>query len=407
MPIYKYQARNRAGKASAGTLQANDEAELRRLLRASDLYVVRAKASGATPQGERAPGFFESKPSLQDMVIATRQLGTTVRAGLPIVQAIEIVGAQSEKPALRQAFAEIGQGVSDGQFLSVGMRRHPKLFNRLVVSLVEAGEIAGTLDTTLDVAAHQLDREDNLRRRVKAALLYPKLVVAACAGTIAGMLLLVVPVFSKVYGSLHTALPGPTILLMAVSDAAVHWWWMGATILGLAALTFRKYKETEQGARRIDRLALKIPVLGPLLRKIAIARFVQTLSGAMAGGVPILASLTISAATAGNTTIREAVEAAAERVQNGSSLAPELERTGEFPLLVTRMIHAGETTGNIDSMLDEINRFFDRDVEYAVDKLTRMIEPLMTVLVGSIVMVVLLALYMPIFSLGNAFLGKK
>ncbi len=409
MPSYKYTARDGAGKSSVGVLQAADEAELRRVLRANDLYVVRVKGGGAAPEAEGSykPRPLEPKPSLQDMVIATRQLGTTVRAGLPIVQALGIVGMQSEKPMLRHAFADIEQGVSDGQFLSVGMRKYPKLFNRLVVSLVEAGEVAGTLDHTLELAAEQLDREDNLRRRVKAALLYPKLVVAACVGTIAGMLLLVVPVFSKVYGSLHAKLPAPTLILMSLSANVLKYWWLGALIGAGLTFAFKRFAATEGGQRKLDRLVLKIPVLGSLLRKIAIARFVQTLSGSMRGGVPVLRSLAISAATAGNTVICDAVTGAAEHVRDGAPIAQELEKTGQFPVLVTRMIAAGESTGNIDAMLDEINRFYERDIEYAVDKLTRTIEPLMTVLVGSIVLLVLLALYMPIFTLGNAFLGNK
>lgn len=412
MPSYKYVARDRAGKSNVGTLVAGDEAELRRLLRANDLYVVRVKGSGGS--NEKAaegnapkPGLFEPKPNLQDMVIATRQLGTTVRAGLPIVQALGIVGSQSEKPALRAAFRDIEQGVSEGQFLSVGMRKYPKLFNRLVVSLVEAGEVSGTMDHTLEVAADQLDREDTLRRKVKAAMMYPKLVVMACFGTIVGMLTLVVPTFSKVYGSLHAALPGPTVLLMSISSMTLRWWWLGVLIGAAFSMLFKRYIATEKGGRQVDQAVLRVPLLGPLLRKIAIARFVQTLAGSMRGGVPVLRSLSISAATAGNSVIREAVEGAAEGVQNGAPIAGELEKTGQFPVLVTRMIHAGETTGNLDAMLDEVNRFFDRDVEYAVDKLTRAIEPLMTMMVGSIVLLILLALYMPIFTLGNAFLGQK
>lgn len=409
MPTFKYVARDLAGKSNAGTIQASDEADLRRILRANDLFLVRCKGSGFTQEKEESKkaSLFEPKTTLQDMVIATRQLGTTVRAGLPLMVALNIVGSQTNKKELKGAFADLEQAVSDGQFLSAGMRRYPKLFNRLVISLVEAGEVAGTLDHTLEVAAEQLDREDNLRRRVKSALLYPKMVVLACIGTIAGMLLLVVPVFANVYSGLHAQLPGPTLLLIALSRICVKFWYLAPPIVFGLMFAFRKYRETEAGARRLDIMVLKIPVLGSLLRKIAIARFVQTLSGALRGGVPVLRALAISANTAGNVVIREAVTEVAQSVRDGSPIAEELEKTGHFPMLVTRMIAAGEATGNIDQMLDEINRFFERDVEYAVDKLTRMIEPLMTVLVGSIVLMVLLALYMPIFSLGNAFFGKK
>ena len=408
MPHFKYSARDQDGKTTSGSIIANDPRELRRILRMNDLFLTRYRGSAlaSDPKAVQEPtsGIFAKKPSLEDMVIATRQLGTTVRSGLPILEALEIVGDQSEKPILRAAFRDIALDVSQGQFLSTGMRKYPKLFNRLVVSLVEAGEVGGTLDQTLEVAADQLDREDNLRRRVKAALLYPKLVILACIGTITAMLLIVVPVFANVYSGLHTELPGATRLLMEISGLAVHWWWLGVLIGGAFAYGFRKYRETKGGARRVDIIALRIPVLGPLLRKIAIARFVQTLSGALRGGVPVLRSLAISASTAGNSVIREAVENAARNVRDGAAIAPELDRSGEFPLLVTRMIRAGEATGNIDTMLDEINRFYERDVAYAVDKLTRMIEPLMTVLVGGIVLLVLLALYMPIFSLSKAVL---
>lgn len=410
MPNYKYTARDRRGNMTAGSIVAADEAELRRILRTNDLYLTKFKGgSGGAEEkkGAAKPGMFEPKVTLQDMVIATRQLGTTVRAGLPLMVALSIVGSQTNKPSLKNAFKDLEQGVSDGEFLSAGMRKHPKLFNRLVISLVEAGEVTGTLEETLDVAANQLDREDHLRRKVKAAMLYPKLVVAACIATIAGMLLLVVPVFSKVYTSLHADLPGPTVMLMALSDKATHYWWLAALIGAGISYLFKKYRETPTGQRRLDILVLKIPVLGDLLRKVAIARFVQTLSGSLHGGVPILQSLQISANTAGNTVIRDSVLSAAQNIRDGATIADELEKTQQFPMMVTRMIAAGEATGNIDTMLDEINRFYDRDIEYAVDKLTRMIEPLMTALVGTIVLFVLLALYMPIFTLGNAFLGKK
>ena len=183
MPNYKYTARDRRGVVTAGTIVAADEAEMRRILRSNNLYLTKFKGGGGSSdekKGGAKGGLFEPKATMQDMVIATRQLGTTVKAGLPLMVALSIVGSQTNKPSLKNAFKELEQGVSDGEFLSAGMRKHPKLFNRLVISLVEAGEVTGTLEETLDVAADQLDREDHLRRKVKAAMVYPKLVVAAC-----------------------------------------------------------------------------------------------------------------------------------------------------------------------------------------------------------------------------------
>jgi type IV pilus assembly protein PilC len=408
MTRYTYVARDRSGKSAQGTIQANDEQELRRVLRSNDLYLTEIKsAAAANTEAKTGSSIFDPKPKLQDMVIAMRQLGSMIRAGMPLIEALQVVGSQSNKPALRNAFKDLERHVSEGQFLSAGMKKYPEIFTPLVLSLVEAGEMAGTLEHTLEVAAHQLNREDEFKRKVSAATLYPKLVLLACAGTIAAMLVLVVPTFAEVYKSLKADLPAPTKLLMALSDVVLKGWWI-VLLIGLAlAYAYKRYCATPGGRRRVDIITLKIPVLGPLMRKIAIARFVQTLAGALSGGVPILQSLTISGATAGNTVIVEAVNTATLAVRDGSQMATELDRTQQFPMMVTRMIAAGEATGNVDAMLTEINEFYERDIEYSVDKFARMIEPAMTVVVGLIVCLILLALYMPIFSLGKAFQGAK
>lgn len=409
MPYYDYVARDSMGNVLTGVQEATDRSELRSILRAGDLYLTRFKVASA-PGGKASfdlGGLFAPKPTLQDLVVATRQIGATVRSGLPIVEALGIVGSQSNKPPLRDAFTDIQQGVIDGQTLSVGMMRHPALFSPLVVALVEAGELSGMLDRTLDLASESLDREDTLRRRVKAATLYPKLVAAACVGTIAVMLLIIVPVFSNVYRGLHATLPLPTRLLLSLSAAVVHWWWLIALAGFAGSRLVKRYVGTDEGRRNLDRLVLKVPVLGPVMQKVAIARSVQTLAGSLRAGVPVLNALSIAAGTAGNSVVREAVESAAQGVRDGAAIAPELEKTGQFPLLATRMIAAGESTGNIDAMLEEVNRFYERDIDDAVGKLTRSIEPMMTLLMGGIVLLVLLALYMPIFSLGAAMTGKK
>jgi len=307
------------------------------------------------------------------------------------------------KPQLKSAFADIEKSVSGGESLSVGLSRYPKLFNKLIVAFVESGEATGNLAETLESCAIQLDREDNLKRKVKAATTYPKIVVAACLGTIVVMLLVVVPVFSQVYGQMHSELPAPTRLLITVSDVGVRYGWLLFLLFGAASYGYKRYGETPTGKHNLDKLSLRLPVLGPLFRKIAIARFVQTLSSGLASGVPVLQALTIAGNMAGNTVIQNAVNDATIKIREGAAIAPELEKTQQFPQMVVRMMAAGESSGSLDMMLDEINRFYERDVEYAVDKLTRMIEPIMTMLVGSIVLVILLALYMPVFNLGAAF----
>lgn len=412
MPRFEYVARDSQGNASAGELEANDEVELRRLLRGSQLYLIRAKGSGISTQTKSArtagrKSLFEGRPSLRDQVIVFRQLSTMFRAGLVMSEALEIVSKQTQNRLLREALEDIRGQVVEGVSLSGAMRHYPHIFIPLVVSLAEAGETAGTLEYTLEVAAAQLDREAELRQKVKTATVYPKIVIVACIGTIATMLLLVVPVFATVYKSFGSKLPWATLALLSLSDFVVHTWWL-FILIGFGFWWFYKqYIKTANGRRNVDILALKIPVLGQVLRKIAIARFVATLAGALRGGVPVLISLGISANTAGNTLIRDAVMTVAQRVRDGANIGRELERTGQFPLMVSRMVDAGESTGEIDKMLEEINRFYESDIEAATEALTRLVEPVMTIAVGTIVLLVLLALYQPIFMLGDAILGKK
>lgn len=411
MPKFKYVARDSSGRSTVGQVEAMDEAELRRVLRQNGLFLTQVKGTdrgaGDGQIIEKAPsGSFQPKPTIQDMVIATRQLSTMMRSGLPMMEALALVGAQTTKPILRYVFRELEKAVSSGQSLSVAMTKFPKVFSRLLVAFVESGEATGNLDGTLEAAAMQLNREDNLRRKVKAATTYPKIVVAACVGTIFAMLTFVVPVFAQVYKQLKSELPLPTRMLIMISDGILRYGWILLIPVGLGVYGFRKYRETPGGARRLDIMVLKIPVLGIVLRKIAIARFVQTLSSALGSGVPVLQALMISSNTAGNAVIRDAVMEASNKIREGASIAVELERTGEFPMMVTRMLAAGESSGNLDAMLEEVNIYYERDVEYAVEGLTRMIEPAMTVMVGAIVLLILLALYMPVFSLGKALNGS-
>ncbi len=408
MPKYRYVARDRAGKSSTGQLQAHDEADLRNVLRANGLFLTQIKAASGEEGSGTSAGqmvLFAKKPTLQDMVIATRQLATMMHAGMPMMETINLVGSQMTKPVLKSAFHDLELAVSGGESLSAAMSRFPKIFSKLIVAFVESGEATGNMAESLEAAALQLDREDNLKRKVKAATTYPKIVIAACVGTIAVMIIVVVPVFSQVYRQLGSGLPGPTLLLIAISDLSIRFGWLILLLGGIGAYFFRRYSETDSGRRRLDTISLKLPVLGLTFRKIAIARFVQTLSGALRSGVPVLQALQISGNMAGNTVIRDAVETATVKIREGSPIATELEKTGEFPMMVTRMLAAGENSGSLDTMLDEVNRFYDRDVEYSVDKLTRMIEPMMTMLVGGIVLVILLALYMPVFNLGKALHG--
>ncbi|MEZ0324818.1 MAG: type II secretion system F family protein [Fimbriimonas sp.] len=403
MPEFKYLAKDQLGRSATGVLEAQDEMELRYLLRANDLFLTKAQGGGGKESENELMASWVpwAQPNLQDLTIAFRQLASLTHAGLSLPEALDIVKSQTPKPALQHAFEDINRGVVGGRSLSQMMRSHPKLFSPLVIALIDSGETAGTLDESLEVIADQFDKEAVLKKRIKLAMAYPKIVVLAAIGCVAGMLLFVVPVFSQVYAQFKGVLPAPTRALIGLSDLLQQTWWLMIIIAGLIVYGIRHMQGTEDGRRFIDYNILRVPLFGPLIRKLVIARFVHTLANSLRGGVPVLTALFVSASTAGNKRIEEAVVQAAQNVRDGSSMASELTRTGEFPLMVTRMLAAGEASGNVDHMLEEINRFYERDVAYAVETMTRMMEPLMTVVLGTVVLLILVALYMPIFNLAR------
>ncbi len=401
MPTFSYTARDRDGNASTGTTAAATLGELRESLRARDLYLTRASQVGDAARDAPAQRARVGRITLTDLVVMSRQFAVLVRSGIPIVDALHGVAAQTENRPLVTVLQAVRLDVLGGATLSEAMSRHPRVFSDLYVALAQAGEAGGALDQTLDTAADQLERESDLREKVKGAMVYPAIVVAAAVGVIAFMLLFIVPVFKNVYTQFHAELPLATRALVVVSSVVVAYGWIVLLVVAGLALWLRHYVLTPEGRARYDRFRLSVPFVGRLARKIAIARFARTLAGMMRGGVPILRALQVSANTSGNTVLIEAVFKVAQAVKEGSSLAGPLTQTGEFPPLVTQMIAAGEQSGNLDEMLEHITRFYDRDIELMVNKLTRMLEPIMTVGVGGMVLAILLALYMPVFNLAN------
>lgn len=402
MPNFQYKARDLNGNMTSGVVFADSEQALRSVLRDSRLYLVQFKKSeqAGTLSAQTQIG-GPKKVKLSDLVTMSRQLATLVRAGLPIIETLATLRSQVENPTLASALAEIQSEVMAGSTLADAMAKHPKIFSNLCVALVAAGEAGGLLDKTLDIMAEQLDKESMIQQQVKAAMAYPKLVVIACVGVIAFMLVFIVPVFGKVYDQFHASLPVITMALVHMSDFVTHMWWLALILIFAAAKAFKAAKGTPQGKRIMDTVSLKAPLVGPVMRKIAIGRFAQTFAGSTRSGIPILNALAICADTSGNVIIHDAIIRAATQVSEGAPIAPALEESGQFPPMVIRMIAAGEKSGNMDEMLDEIAKFYGRDVDFAVQKMTKLIEPLMTIVVGGIVLFVLLALYMPVFNLSQ------
>jgi type IV pilus assembly protein PilC len=397
MATFSYTARDRSGSQKAGVLDARSVTEARETLRMRELFVTDiAEKAAAAPSG----GLFRKKGvKLGDMVVMSRQLATLVKAGLSIIECLNAVSDQTESAALSQALEQVRLDVLTGSTLAESMHRHPKVFSEQYIALVNAGETGGVLDQTLDVAADQFDKEADLREKVKSAFVYPAIVLIASIGVVTFMLVFIVPVFADVYKQFNAELPAITQMLVTLSFVILHYWWMIAIGAFVAFRVIKQYVASPSGKRMFDLLMLKLPLLGKLNRKIAVARFTQTFAGAVTAGVPILRALTISAQTSGNIILMEAITKVIAQVKDGATLSGPLEQSGQFPPLVTRMIAAGEQSGNLDEMLNEITKFYSRDIEYTVGKLTRIMEPAMTVAVGGIVLFVLLALYMPIFNL--------
>lgn len=407
MPTFSYIARDRAGQKNTGLVAAKDEVEVRQILRSKELFVTNVieQASNASSVGQIVL-FKKKSVSLKEMVVMSRQLATLVRAGISIVESLQSVEEQSGNLFLKETLATVRLDIMKGSTLTDAMKKHPKVFNETYIALASAGETGGVLERTLEIAGHQMDQEAELQEKVKAAFVYPLIVLVASLGVVVFMLVFIVPVFAKVYQQFHATLPPVTQLLIVLSDILLRWWWIVVLTSYGAIMGFKAYVKTDKGKRHLDILKLKAPLLGGLNRKIAVARFTQTFAGAVKAGVPILRALSISAQTSGNVIIIEAIKRVINFVKEGSTLAVPLEQCGEFPPMVTRMIAAGEHSGNLDSMLEEVTRFYERDIQYTVDRLTKMMEPAMTVVVGGIVLFVLLALYMPIFNLTNVVRSK-
>jgi type IV pilus assembly protein PilC len=401
MPTYAYKAVDRNGDLQTGSFIAADESELRQRLRLNDLFVIEVKIESEVAAAVNWVRPSRRRVKLNDMVVMSRQFATLVRSGLTVVHTLSTVADQTENPTLADVLRQVRLDVLGGASLAHAMSQHPKVFTPIFTSLVQAGEAGGTLDQTLETAADMFNREQELREQVKSAMTYPILVIVAAVLVVAFMLGFIVPVFEKVYQQFRADLPAITQFLVLLSHLVVSYGWL-VILVGIAIyFLFRRYVATDGGRHRLDAFKLRLPIVGKLIRKIAICRFTQTMAGLSAGGVPVLNALTVAANTSGNVIVRDAVMRVAEHVKQGTTIADPLTESGEFPPMVTRMVASGEQSENLDEMLEEITKFYRRDIEYSVQRLTRLLEPAMTVFVGGIVLFVLLALYMPIFNLSQ------
>jgi type IV pilus assembly protein PilC len=400
MAKFQWEATTRAGEKRKGMVDADSPAAAEERLRGEGLANPRVRRVGGINFNINIQIGSGVQP--KDLQIFTRQLATMIDAGLPLVQCLDILANQTENPSFKRVLFSVKNSVEQGATFSESLRKHPKVFDELYVNLVAAGEVGGILDTILNRLAIYIEKAVKLRGQLKSAMYYPTGILVVAIGVICVMLLKVIPVFEKMYKDMGNAkLPGATLVVVGISHGFVNRWYLiFGTIVGLI-VAFVAVRRTEQGAEIIDRVLLRLPVLGPTLRKIVVARFTRTLGTLLASGVPILDALDICAKTAGNRVVQAGILKAKDKISEGHDMASPLAESKVFPTMVVQMIGVGEQTGAMDQMLTKIADFYEEEVDAAVSGLTSLIEPVMMAFLGVVVGGLIIAMYLPIFKLAG------
>jgi type IV pilus assembly protein PilC len=396
MPVWSYSARTVSGDLKRAEYDAATRDEVIAHLRAQRLIPVSVREK---PKGIKVGG--GGKVKTRDVVIVTRQFATMINAGLPLVQALDILAKQSDNKTLQSTLQDVLYEVESGKTLADAMREHTKVFTPLYVNMVAAGEAGGILDTILLRLAVFLEKAEALSRKVKGAMIYPAVIGVVAVSAIVVLLLFVIPTFQQMFASFDQALPLPTRIVIMASDALQSYWWaMGAGIAG-GVFLFKRWIATSAGRLTWDRFVLRLPIFGNLARKGAVARFTRTLGTLLSSGVTILDGLEITARTSGNRVIHDAIMDSRSSIAGGESISEPLKVSGVFPPMVTQMINVGEETGDLDGMLTKIADFYDEEVDAAVESLLKAMEPLMIVILGTVVGGMIVAMYLPIFGIIN------
>ncbi len=395
MATFAYTGRSRAGGTVTGeriadTVDAAVAALRREQIQVTQINPVKVKAA-------RKPR--AKAPSAKDLAIFTRQFAVMIGAGLPLVQCLDILGTQAEDRNFGEVILATRTGVEGGASLADAMKKHPKAFDALFTNMIAAGEAGGILDAILQRLATYIEKAVKLKSQVKSAMMYPVAIIVIAAVVVGGILWKVIPTFATLFAGLGADLPLPTLIVMALSNFLVRF--MPLIIAGIVGIVFafRSYYATTRGRRVIDGIVLKLPVLGMLMRKIAVARFCRTLSTLLSSGVSILEALDITARTAGNAVVEEAIYTTRKSIEGGETIAAPLRQTGVFPPMVVQMISVGEATGALDTMLAKIADFYEEEVDVAVAGMLTLMEPIMIAFLGAVVGGIVIAMYLPIFSL--------
>ena len=397
MAVFAFSGKTRTGQTISGEMEApNREAVVAQLRRQQVLATsIKSKAKDIEI---KIPG-FGGKVGEKELAIVTRQLATMIDAGLPLVQCLNILAEQQENKVFKKTLNEIRADVEAGSTFSAALKKHPKVFSTLYTNMVEAGEAGGILDTILNRLAAYIEKSLTLKSRIKSAMFYPMTIVSVALVVVVFLLIYVIPTFQGLFANFGATLPLPTVIVLELSNIVREYLlYMIGGVVGLI-MGIRAYYRTAGGRKRIDGLMLQLPIVGPLIRKVAVAKFTRTLGTLVSSGVAILEGLDITARTAGNTVVEEAVQKARSAIAQGKTIAEPLQESKVFPPMVVQMIAIGEQTGALDRMLNKVADFYEEEVDIAVGTLTSLLEPLMVIFLGVVVGGVVIAMYLPIFKL--------
>src|SRR5512136_513815 len=399
MPIYKWEGKTLKGVIKKGEMEAATEGAIRIHLRQQNIVPTKIAAKGKEITISLP---FGKSVKQRAIAIFTRQLATMIDAGLPLVQSLEILSSQQEHKVFKNILREIREDVEGGSTFAGALKKHPATFNDLYTNLVVAGEEGGILDNILNRLANYIEKSEALKKKVKSALIYPTTIVGVAVIVVMILMIFVIPVFETMFKSAGQSLPLPTLIVLTISELIKKYVIIFIPALILLFYLGRKYYQTQTGRAVFDRLLLKLPVFGPLFRKIAVARFSRTLGTLVSSGVPILDGLSIVSRTSGNKVIETAILNARASIREGETIAEPLGRSSVFPPMVIQMISVGESTGALDSMLSKIADFYEEEVDVAVANLTSLLEPLLMIFLGVVIGGVVIAMYLPIFQMASA-----
>ena len=404
MPTFAFSGRTRTGQSITGERVADSMDGAMAVLRREQIVVTKIDPTKAKAEAKAKAPKGKSVPS-KNLAIFTRQFSVMIDAGLPLVQCLDILGKQEPNKHFSAVILKVREDVEAGAALADSMKRHPKTFDALYSNMIAAGEAGGILDTILKRLATYIEKNVKLKGDVKSAMIYPVAVIVIATLVVGAILWKVIPTFASLFSGLGAQLPLPTRVVMAASDIVVAWGWLMLISVGLAGWMVKRYYGTEAGRRLIDKVMLKTPVLGNIIRKVSVARFCRTLSTLLASGVPILDGLDITARTSGNAIIEDAILLTRAGIERGETISGPLRETNVFPSMVVQMINVGETTGALDAMLSKIADFYEEEVDAAVAGMLTLLEPIMIAFLGVVVGGIVIAMYMPIFDLINKLTG--